>query len=64
MLWALASSAYVIFLYRKLRAEAEVPSEPAPGRVGDLDSALGMLEQRLSSLEGQLAGLPGKDPAR
>jgi hypothetical protein len=64
MLWALASSAYVIFLYRKLKAEAEAPSKPDPGRAVDLDAALGTLEQRLSSLEGQLVALPEKDPAR
>jgi hypothetical protein len=64
MLWALASSAYVIFLYRKLRAKAEAPSEPAPGAAGTLDAALGTLEQRLSSLEGQAAGLPEKEAAR
>jgi hypothetical protein len=64
MLWALVSSAYVIFLYRKLKAEAEAPLEPARGAAGDLGAALGTLEQRLSSLERQTAGLPKKDPAR
>ena len=61
MLWALASSAYVIFLYRKLKGGT--PSAEASGEGSDLNAALGALEQRLSSLEEQ-TGLPKKGPAR
>jgi hypothetical protein len=55
MLWSLISSAYVIFLYRKLNAEVgTLPAVSANSPVS-LDEALEALDQRLAALEARLA---------
>jgi hypothetical protein len=63
MLWALVSSAYVIFLYRKLKAEAEPLAGAPTGQPAGIDAALETLDQRLAALEGRLAGRE-KEPVR
>jgi hypothetical protein len=65
MLWALLSSAYVIYLYHKLSAEqAPQAAKSAGGETGSLDAELDELNQRLSSLEARLAGMKGQETAR
>jgi len=62
MLWALLSSAYVIYLYRKLKAE----QEPQPGggsEAGSLGTEMDKLNQRLDSLEARL-GTKGSETVR
>ena len=64
MLWALLSSAYVIYLYRKLNAESE-PQAAATGgsEARSLGAELDKLNQRLASLETRL-GIKGQETAR
>jgi hypothetical protein len=49
MLWALASSAFVIYLYRKLNAEIVVASDNPPA--GTLEAELAALNARIAALE-------------
>jgi hypothetical protein len=62
MLWALLSSAYVIYLYRKLNA-AQAPASPeAPvAPAGGIGAELDRLNQRLASIEARLAGTKGQE---
>jgi hypothetical protein len=50
MLWALLSSAYVIYLYRKLNAEGE-PQATTMSKGSPLDAELATLDERIASLE-------------
>jgi hypothetical protein len=55
MLWALVSSAYVIYLYRKLKAEAAPqPATAQDAHSGSLGAELDALDQRLAVLEARL----------
>lgn len=52
MLWAIASSIFVIYLYRSLNAE----SAPAPEKVPDsIDAELAALNARIAALESKVA---------
>ena len=62
MLWSLLSSAFVIYLYRKLAAEAE--PRLADSQADDLGSALAHLNQRLASLDTRLASGKREEPLR
>jgi hypothetical protein len=66
MVWALVSSAYVIFLYRKLKAEAEAGTLPAAGtgQPATVDATFDALDRRLSALEARLAILGDKAAVR
>jgi hypothetical protein len=59
MLWAVASSAFVIYLYRKLDAEAvgavDPASSPGTGRACALDAEFDRLDARISALESKLS---------
>jgi hypothetical protein len=65
MLWALASSAFIIYLYRKLNADkAEDPMENAdasgatglrPNAMGAVSEELAELNERIGALESKLA---------
>lgn len=63
MLWAVASSAFVIYLYRKLKAEEDVGAvDPAigspassPGIVNTIDVESDKLNERISALESKLS---------
>jgi len=65
MLWAVASSAFVIYLYRKLNAEDAVGSvdpaiesptgSPGTGQVSAVDAELNRLNERISALESKLS---------
>jgi hypothetical protein len=63
MLWALVSSAYVIYLYRKLKGEAEPSPAASAGQPADLGATLDTLDRRLAAVEGRMAGRE-KDPVR
>ena len=64
MLWALLSSAYVIYLYRKLKAEREPQAAATDGNEGaGLGAELDKLNQRLVSLEARL-GVKGQETVR
>ena len=65
MLWALASSAFVIYLYRKLNAE-EASGSATPGEMAQpepdgpdpaqaLKMEIARLNERISSLESRLS---------
>jgi hypothetical protein len=56
MLWALISSAYVIYLYRKLN-DARQPEAPTPASgpiMSALDAELAELDDRIGRLESRL----------
>jgi hypothetical protein len=65
MLWAIASSAFVIYLYRKLNAEEAVgaidpaignpASSPGTGHVSAIDAEFDRLDERISALESKLS---------
>jgi hypothetical protein len=55
MLWSLLSSAYVIYLYRKLNAEREPTAELKKSDENQLDAELARLNERIASLESRLA---------
>ena len=54
MLWALASSVFVIYLYRKLNAET-APSASTTPAAGTLQAELADLDEEISALESRLA---------
>jgi hypothetical protein len=54
MLWALASSVFVIYLYRKLNAEAIPPASTTPV-TGTMQAELAALDEEVSALESRLA---------
>ena len=65
MLWSLISSAYIIYLYRKLKAEQEPQTaEPAGSASSSLGAELDRLDQQLDSLEARLAGVKAPETAR
>lgn len=65
MLSSLLASAFIIYLYRKLKAEAE-PQAAASGEshAADLGSALDALNQRLVLLDSRLAAGEKEETAR
>lgn len=62
MLWSLLSSAFVIYLYRKLDAERQ--PQPSTDEAADLNAALDMLSVRLAALEQHLASQGGRETGR
>lgn len=64
MLWSLISSAYVIYLYRKLRSErAPEPARSNGGR-NDLQAEIDRLNAEIGNLERQLAGRGREEATR
>jgi len=64
MLWAILSSAYIIYLYRKLKAEREPQAAASPQKEAtSLGAGLDKLTQRLDSLEARL-GRKGQETVR
>jgi hypothetical protein len=51
MLWAVASSAFVIYLYRKLNAPGDAESTESAVPESVVDQALANLDNRLHALE-------------
>lgn len=65
MLWSLISSAYIIYLYRKLKAEHEPPAtKPGGSEASGLDTELDRLNHQLDSLEARFAGITGQETVR
>jgi hypothetical protein len=60
MLWSLVSSAYVIYLYRKLKAQHAPRPARANGDGGDLHGEIDRLLTEISNLERRLIG-PGEE---
>jgi hypothetical protein len=65
MLWSLLSSAYIIYLYRKLKAEREPQAADTgvPAATG-VSAELDELNHRLDSLEARLSGTKAQETAR
>lgn len=65
MLWSLISSAYIIYLYRKLKAEQEPQTtEPAGSESSSLAAELDRIGHQLDSLEARLASIAGPETVR
>jgi hypothetical protein len=65
MLWALFSSAFVIYLYRKLNAEpASRSQEAASNRSSGIGAEFDKLNHRLDSIEAKLAAAKGRETIR
>jgi hypothetical protein len=64
MLWSLLSSAYIIYLYRKLKAEHDPQAAESTTSAGNVSAELDKLNQRLDSLETRLAGTKVDETAR
>jgi uncharacterized protein involved in exopolysaccharide biosynthesis len=65
MLWSLISSAYIIYLYRKLKAEQEPQAtEPSGSEASSLGAELDRLNQQLESLEARLTAIKGQETVR
>jgi hypothetical protein len=56
MFWAIASSAFVIYLYRKLNAESApaAASGDAPG--GTIEAEIAALNAQITAIENKIAG--------
>lgn len=60
MLWALASSAYVIYLYRKLNAADEPQRLDAGAGIPVVEAEVAKLHEKIGRLEGRLHGRPSQ----
>lgn len=54
MIWALVSSAYVIYLYRKLAADGVGAPEALDGEPREIPAELDALEKRIGAIEAML----------
>ncbi len=54
MLWSLLSSAYIIYLYRKLKAERAPQAAETDVPISSVSAELDKLNHRLDSLEARL----------
>lgn len=57
MLWAIASSVFVIYLYRKLNATSVAP--PASGPADTMEAEVAALNAQIAALESKLAKAGG-----
>lgn len=57
MLWAIASSVFVIYLYRKLNAASAAPSESIPA--DSVEAEIAALNAHIAALESRIAGTSG-----
>lgn len=55
MLWALVSSAYVIYLYRKLNAVEEPHAKDASDAMSAVEAELATLTEKIGQLESRLS---------
>ena len=56
MLWSLISSAYVIYLYRKLRAQHVPQTAQIHGAGNDLEDEIARLNTEIGNLERRMTG--------
>ncbi len=54
MLWAIASSVFVIYLYRKLNAAGASPADNAPN--DSVEAEIAALNAHIATLESKIAG--------
>jgi hypothetical protein len=65
MLWSLISSAYIVYLYRKLKREREPRAAATSGNeAASVGAELDKLNERLNSIEARLAGIKGQEKVR
>jgi hypothetical protein len=58
MLWALASSAFIMYLYHKLKGEEESQVPDAGGAMPAIEAEFAELDERIAHLESRLHGRP------
>ncbi|MBR0734478.1 hypothetical protein JQ595_37595 [Bradyrhizobium japonicum] len=56
MLWAIASSIVVIYLYRQLNAESAPASASGSASEGTIEAEIAALNAQIAALEGKIAG--------
>ena len=58
MLWAIASSVFILYLYRKLNAAGTPRSRAAPA--GTVEAEIAALTAQIAELEDRIAGTGGR----
>ena len=62
MLWSLISSAFVIYLYRKLKAEQGPEAvDTDTGSTGAINVEINRINQQISSLEAKIAAVKAQE---
>jgi hypothetical protein len=56
MFWAIASSIFVIYLYRKLNAESDLATSPRAAPANTIEAEIAALNAQIATLESKLAG--------
>ena len=56
MFWAIASSVFVIYLYRRLNAEELPPLHPEMPPAGTIEAEITVLNAQIAALESKIAG--------
>ncbi len=56
MLWALASSVFVIYLYRKLSAENSPATASGNAAAGNIEAEIAALNAQIAAIESKIAG--------
>jgi len=56
MFWAIASSAFVIYLYRKLNAEKTPAVASADASADTIEAEIAALNAQIVAIEGKIAG--------
>ena len=56
MFWAIASSVFVIYLYRKLNAESAPAAASGATPAGTIEAEIAALNAQMAALESKIAG--------
>jgi hypothetical protein len=56
MFWAIASSVFVIYLYRKLNAESAPVTASGDAAAGTIEAEVAALNTQIAALESKIAG--------
>jgi hypothetical protein len=56
MFWAIASSIFVIYLYRKLNAESVPATASGAAPDGEIEAEIAALNAQIAAIESKLAG--------
>jgi hypothetical protein len=59
MFWAIASSIFVVYLYRKLKAESAPETAPAAAPADTIEAEITALNAQIAALESKIAGAGG-----